>query len=407
MKNIFFTLSILFYITTPSFAQWKSVLKDSNIDLACFALNVNTCFVGGDKGLIYKTIDGGLTWQTVQTQFKNSSISDIHFTNQQIGYACGGAQNFSPPDQNIILKTKDGGLTWDSLTSNLVPGYLFNKMYFFNDSVGLFGTYGRILKTRNGGKTFTETKLDSFFSPYVQDLKFVTKDKGFFVSRYSIYKTLDQGDHWKSVFSDSIWLYAISFIDQNKGFAVGRKGTILKTIDGGETWTKQNIGNIGLKCIQFLNDTIGYIGGSFVNSTQGFKYLAKTTDGGKTWSQQITSNEAGEINTLSFLTPDIGYIGGLHEVFKTTNGGITTAIVNIKPELLFTVFPNPSQGIIVIKSSKSFSRLEIFDINGQLKTQQTFKSTYDTKLQFDNKGIFFIKLSEVDGSTLTQKVIIE
>ena len=32
------------------------------------------------------------------------------------------------------------------------------------------------------------------------------------------------------------WLHAVFFLDQNRGWAVGSKGTLLQTLDGGNTW---------------------------------------------------------------------------------------------------------------------------------------------------------------------------
>src|SRR6185436_5571358 len=32
------------------------------------------------------------------------------------------------------------------------------------------------------------------------------------------------------------WLHSVYFLDQNRGWAIGSKGTLLQTIDGGNTW---------------------------------------------------------------------------------------------------------------------------------------------------------------------------
>src|ERR1700730_10633190 len=32
------------------------------------------------------------------------------------------------------------------------------------------------------------------------------------------------------------WLHAVFFLDQNRGWAVGSRGTLLGTLDGGKTW---------------------------------------------------------------------------------------------------------------------------------------------------------------------------
>lgn len=51
----------------------------------------------------------------------------------------------------------------------------------------------------------------------------------------------DQGQHWRQAkqVPVSVSLTALSFIDAQRGWAVGHGGVILHTADGGETWTRQ------------------------------------------------------------------------------------------------------------------------------------------------------------------------
>src|SRR5262245_3429488 len=36
--------------------------------------------------------------------------------------------------------------------------------------------------------------------------------------------------------STMAWLHSVFFLDQNRGWAAGSKGTLLQTLDGGNTW---------------------------------------------------------------------------------------------------------------------------------------------------------------------------
>ena len=51
-------------------------------------VNDNTGYVNAGNR-IYKTIDGGLTWQVV-VALGNDRIIEIHFTDANHGWACGG-----------------------------------------------------------------------------------------------------------------------------------------------------------------------------------------------------------------------------------------------------------------------------------------------------------------------------
>jgi photosystem II stability/assembly factor-like uncharacterized protein len=111
--------------------------------------NAATGYIIGGNEILLKTDDGGLTWnQLPGTPFElNYGIQDIFFPSETVGYLI---------TQEEFFKTIDGGLTWESIPGNL-PLYGRNSMYFTDDNNGyVAGIGGRILKTTNGGITFTE-----------------------------------------------------------------------------------------------------------------------------------------------------------------------------------------------------------------------------------------------------------
>src|SRR5512143_2778893 len=51
------------------------------------------------------------------------------------------------------------------------------------------------------------------------------------------------------------WLHAVFFLDENRGWAVGSKGTLLATMDGGNNWqTKSQPTTDVLRDIYFTDD---------------------------------------------------------------------------------------------------------------------------------------------------------
>lgn len=88
------------------------------------------------------------------------------------------------------------------------------------------------------------------------------------------------------------WLHSLFFIDQNRGWAVGSKGTLLQTLDGGESWKPR--GSLSsddvVRDIFFVDEKNGWI----VCEVNAYKlrleedaraYLMKTTDGGEHWTR--------------------------------------------------------------------------------------------------------------------------
>src|SRR5262245_23524075 len=59
-------------------------------------------------------------------------------------------------------------------------------------------------------------------------------------------------------------LTAVTFIDADRGWAVGDRGTIWHTVDGGRRWEQQNSGvSCRLEAAQFLDANNGWIVGGW------------------------------------------------------------------------------------------------------------------------------------------------
>lgn len=110
MKKFILLISIFISFNSVN-AQWQTIYKDS-IQYQFHGvhfLNNDTGFVGGWKkwpgstseGVIFRTFDGGQSWDTTNLGF---IILDIHFINDTIGFAGG--------DYGVVYATYDGGDNW-------------------------------------------------------------------------------------------------------------------------------------------------------------------------------------------------------------------------------------------------------------------------------------------------------
>ena len=87
------------------------------------------------------------------------------------------------------------------------------------------------------------------------------------------------------------WLHSVFFIDQNRGWAAGSKGTLLHTQDGGRTWkaTAASTDDV-VRDVFFVDEKTGWLVCE-VNAYQlksvddPRAYLMKTTDGGAKWTR--------------------------------------------------------------------------------------------------------------------------
>ncbi|MBL1214954.1 MAG: T9SS type A sorting domain-containing protein [Ignavibacteriae bacterium] len=149
---------------------------------------------------------------------------------------------------------------------------------------------------------------------------FVNDNLGWAVgSKGTILKTTDSGDNWNSQTSDTTYrYYGVSFVDDNTGWVCGEGGTIIKTVNGGSSWSAQSSGIINdINSIYFLNSNNGF--------AVGGRYILKTTDGGANWSI-YTLTSTYKPKEIYFINSTTGFAaggisGGNSLILKTTNSG--------------------------------------------------------------------------------------
>ncbi|MFC2119447.1 T9SS type A sorting domain-containing protein [Bacteroidota bacterium] len=179
--------------------QWDEIFVSSNYVprfYTIFFINGNLGWTAGSEEWIFRTTDGGITWESI-AYFGYSDISNllgIYFLDSLTGFVCGyenhGTGNISGP----IYKTSDGGFSWYLVAS---VGY------------GAFGSLAYCIGTNslyavgNGG------------SPYGVG---------------QIRKSTDIGNNWFEIECPTTeYLNRVTFTE-NKGWIVGRNGTILTSL---------------------------------------------------------------------------------------------------------------------------------------------------------------------------------
>ena len=114
----------------------------------------------------------------------------------------------------------------------------------------------------------------------------------FLLTAHCTLPTVTASGSWQRQRTSSLaWLHAVFFVDQNRGWVVGSRGTLLTTTDGGTNWramvhpTEDNI-----RDIYFADDLNGLIVCErniydLKSNTDARTYLMKTEDGGQHWQQ--------------------------------------------------------------------------------------------------------------------------
>ena len=114
---------------------------------------------------------------------------------------------------------------------------------------------------------------------------------------------------WKKVsIGNFAWLHSVYFVDPQKGWIVGSRGTFLETDNGGETWRVRNdVTKDTIRDVYFTDESHGWIlaekdaFGSFGFSPS---YILETNDGGHSWKRVRLENEGKEKLVKIFFSQD-------------------------------------------------------------------------------------------------------
>lgn len=173
-------------VTTDGGKTWNTKkLVSSNAIYSQF-VSQQIGFYADIAGGILKTVDGGNTWNQVLGYQNQNRRFPFYFTDSVNGFTMADG-NFS--------NTTDGGIHWQLKASAVDPsgGGNFYKMQMFDTLTGFSGTSQGLLKTVDGGRTWTNTLRGS--SGFII-FQFIDRDHGYTSMNNSIFKTTDGGSTW-------------------------------------------------------------------------------------------------------------------------------------------------------------------------------------------------------------------
>jgi photosystem II stability/assembly factor-like uncharacterized protein len=284
------------YKTTDGGLTWTMLNNGiggvSFYDLEMFDDNAGLAV--GDNGYFLRTSNGGARWDTGRLQvtgvtgLRTESLQAVSVVDTNFAVAAGY--------DGVVYKTFDRGVTWQSIGyPNLPSEFYISDVKFIDHNLGYItgsrpGIAENMYRTTDGGTTWTLQSVNSGYS-----LDFIDANHGWTMDVGGLgFRTTNGGAAWQQFimpnqgFSPTI--SKIDFIDQNIGWAVGWFGYAAHTTDGGINWQLQNIATI--------NDQI--LGLNVVSSTQalavgapsgGSPSLYQTTNAGATWTKSPLANQ--------------------------------------------------------------------------------------------------------------------
>ncbi|NIJ55344.1 WD40/YVTN/BNR-like repeat-containing protein [Dyadobacter arcticus] len=233
---------------------------------AVHAITPSICWIGGSKGTILKTLNGGKTWSTYKVSGADSlDFRDIHVFNRQTAIAMSAGPSES--DKAKIYRTEDGGESWKLVYQTTQNGVFLDGIDFWDKNKGIClgdPIQGRlfIITTNDGGKNWEEQPLEK--RPVAEPgeacfaasgTSILTNGKGHVYigtggsKMARVFRSEDYGQSWQ-VSSTPLpagptsGIFGLRFWSKKHGMAVGgdykktvdSTQNVLMTKDGGVTW---------------------------------------------------------------------------------------------------------------------------------------------------------------------------
>ncbi|MCE4065478.1 T9SS type A sorting domain-containing protein [Chryseobacterium gleum] len=390
-------------ITDPKFSTPGVSYPIPGSAKSIFVLNDSTIFIASQNSRMYKSVNGGATWTTtiIPTVYQDKIMS-VYFTDANIGYCVSDAT----VGNSFIFKTTDGGQTWnivstsskefikilfkDSLNgvatrANGDPLYTsdggntwdevtgigtLNDVKVYNNEFIAIGNPNKLYRSANG-QSWTNTIMypSSFhaFTCLATSPDFIlagtNNESGSSALRHTIFKSTDlqtwnpliikwvyptlykkvyasdnlavvpdfgyfsqdRGYTWGVALNTPYPVGPMNILPNGKGIALGLSQFWI-TNDNGLTWTQQTTPNLFLR-VPAMKPNGDYAIANMGANSSAFTGFVSTYSASTGWSPQV--NVESEVTSMKFIDNNVGFLVNQTKIMKTVDGGLTwTAVSN-------------------------------------------------------------------------------
>lgn len=265
--------------------------------------------LNNSEGRMLKTIDGGNTWQEVFSY--NHYLHDVFFLNDTVGYAATYGR---------IYRTKNGGVTWNFAQPQNC--YDVFSVWFRTVDTGFVAANGKVWMTVDSGNVWVDILPNNW-----TQIMFTSNSNGYLVRTGTLYRTIDKGLNWTQSSNTGIsFIQGFNFINDSSGLiwsTLDQPGIIKRTTDYGNSWTtvmndqSNPVMNISVRKTDNTYFACGR-GGLIMKSTNG-----------SNWTILHRGNIPNQINRLCFINDStIFAVGNGGLLLKSTNKASSWTNIN-------------------------------------------------------------------------------
>lgn len=337
-------------------AYFGRILVDRNNSSRVFAAACGTLFTPNQTRGIYRSNNGGSSWERVL--FVNDSTAGVdivqHPTNPDILYASmwerlrGRTYRRSHGTSSGIYKSVNGGDSWTLLSNGLPGGNVKGRiglaiaqnnpeiLYAFIDRLNNGTPEATVFKTINGGQTWQQTNdavlatMSSNFGWYFGQIRVDPRnDNRFWVLGVDLYRR----DNGGSSYSQLAGYYNINdiYVDHHAMFIHPTNGQIIHGNDGGlytssnlgDTWTKIN----NLPLTQFYAIEVDHLNPQrILGGTQDNNTVRTATGHVNDWTRILGGD--GFYTLVDYTNSNIIYAESQWgNLYRSTNAGVNFSYI--------------------------------------------------------------------------------
>lgn len=313
-------------VVAPVKPTWQSVgLSEMTINaIGVSRTNKNLLFVANDDEGVFRSSDGGSTWEKVALVKEVGSFV-FERLREKVVYVV--------TPQSIYLST-DEGKTFVSFievtkenTKNKITCLNFDESMTAPAKAALIGTKSGLVKTLNlnKGNTFSKSGLEDFeIYSIATSVSEGEKPVIFAATTGGIYTSQNYGLSWtprNTGIPQTVILQVVTDIKKPRNvYAVTEKSGVFRSEDGGETWSAMAENISQLEGFRLTSAIDGMTNRSIIYMTNYSGETYQTDDNGKSWKKigdkLDASRATGICIGMSSLAPTTIYVGTLKGVFK-------------------------------------------------------------------------------------------
>ena len=310
--------------TSITFANWttQTAFTGEKINDVFVENNSGNFYTVCNNAKIYKSTNSGSTWTDISSSLMSSNINSVKFISSQVG--------FVTTQIGRVFRTIDGGNSFERMYTDSENNPINDLYYVHSFNTIVIGHNGTYRKSTNQGSSW-DTIPYKFNYSNLKSTSFNGIDNGIIVGDVgSVFTTTNGGNDWSSKTITGVTenLNSIAYSGGNNIFiAVGNNGRIVRTANNGQNWQTINSNvSSNLNAVYFTsNSNIAYIVGD--NGV-----ILRSEDAGQSWTQQ-TNNNNSNLNALVFTNPSMGYTFGDGGTYiNTISGGLNQSLTLNSPE---------------------------------------------------------------------------